>query len=390
MSHPFDELSLADLRRRRSVKWQLYPADVLPLWVAEMDYALAEPIRAALAELVDRGDTGYAHPGRLAEAFAEFAQRRWALAVDPTHTRIVGDVMQGVRALLQAFTPPGAGVVINTPAYPPFFHHITDAGRRVVEVPLALDGEGRYGFDLDALEAAFAAGARAYLLNNPHNPTGRVFTEAELESVATLADRYDVLILADEVHAPLVYPGHRHVPLGSIDAVAARRGFTLTAASKGWNLAGLKTALIVAADPDTAKRLRELPDEVSFGASLFGVVAGEAAFREGAPWLDDTIGYLDGNRRVLADLLAEHLPGVRYRPPEGTYLGWLDCRPLELGDNPGGRFLKYGRVAFSRGSDFGAPGVGHVRFNFATSRALVEEGVRRMAAAVASERDLRP
>jgi cysteine-S-conjugate beta-lyase len=334
----------------------------------------------AVRERVDAGDTGYAHPGGLPEAYAAFSDERYGWAPDPGRIAVVHDVMRAVEAMLLLFTEPGDGVVVNSPVYPPFFSTIRHAGRRVVEAPVQPTGsDGRYELDLEAVERAFAGdGATAYLLCNPHNPTGRVPDAAELGAVAEVADRHGATVISDEVHAPLTASGCRHVPFGSLDAPAARRSVSLVSASKGWNIPGLKCALVVAG-PDAWPTVAALPDEVT-EPSILGVAANEAAFRDGLSWLDDTLAYLDGNRRALADALAARVPAIRWHPPEATYLAWLDCRALGLGDDPSAAFLERGRVALVAGPDFGAPGAGFARLNFATSRSIVLEAVDRMAA----------
>ncbi len=379
--HPYDSLREEDLRLRRSVKWQQFPADVLPVWVAEMDYPLADPVREVLLEMVERGDTGYVHPGGVAEAYAAFAAQRYGQQVGPEGARVIPDVMRGVHHVLAVHTEPGAAVVIDTPAYPPFFSTITAAERRVVDVPLVRDADGRFAHDLDALERAFAAGAAAYLFCSPHNPTGRVWSSAELETLADLADRYAVTVLADEVHSPLTYAGHAHIPFASLDSDAARRSVSFVSASKAWNLPGLKCALAVPGGAPAAQLLEALPEELAFGAGILGAAANVAAFRDGGPWLRDTLDYLDGNRRALAEQLPALLPQVRWSPPEATYLAWLDLRPLGWGDDPASVLLERGRVALYAGPEFGVPGRGFARLNLATSRALLGEALERMAGA---------
>jgi len=379
--NPLTVLSLDQLRARRSIKWRMYDADVLPMWVAEMDTPLAEPVAEALSALVARGDTGYAHMAGLAEAFAGFASSRLGWAPDPADALLVPDVMTGIVTVLGAVTRPGDGVAINPPVYHPFFSHLSNAGRRVVEVPLLASGSR---LDLDELERVFATGeARAYLMCNPHNPTGDVFARDELLAVGSLAARYRVRLLVDEIHAPLTYTGVVATPVLTLagESEAAARAFVFVSASKAWNLPGLKAALVFAG-PEALDDLRAVPDDVSFGAGLAGVIAGEAALRDGVPWLDELRAGLDGNRRLLADLLDEHLPQVAYQPPAATYLAWLDCRALDLGDDPAETFLEHGRVAVYSGPMFGSPGKGFVRLNFATSPEILREGVRRMAAAV--------
>jgi cysteine-S-conjugate beta-lyase len=377
----FDDVSLERLRRRSSSKWTRFDADVLPAWIAEMDFALAPSIHERLKEAIDLGDTGYASEGLLAPSFVEFA-RRFEWTVEEEQVILVPDIMVGVAELLKAFTGAGDGVVINPPVYPPFYTTIESVGRRAVPVPLRLTGGG-WELDLDGLAQAFARGARAYLLCNPHNPTGRVFDEHELRTVAALAARHDVAVISDEVHAPLTMPAFRHVPFVSITLASKGRNFTLMSASKGWNVPALKCAVVVPARPLVGTALQRLPVDLIDRVSHLGVIAAAAAFSpDGVAWLNRLVSYLDENRRLLRDLLATNLPKIRFTPPEAGYLAWLDCRALELGNNPADTFLARGRVALYAGARFGPEGDGHVPFNFGTSRLLVEDAVVRMRMAV--------
>jgi cystathionine beta-lyase len=381
VSDPFDDVSLELLRLRHSVKWVKYPPDVLPAWVAEMDFALALPIRDVLLAAVSRDDTGYPDATHLGPSFARFASARYAWDVDPARVRLVGDIMSGVVELLRAFSEPGAGVVINPPVYPPFFRAIREIGRDVVEVPL-VQAAGGWKLDLDGLEGAFAAGARAYILCHPHNPTGTSFERAELEAVARLASQHGVTVISDEVHAPMTMPGRAHVPYLSV-AEAQRNGVSLASSSKAWNLAGLKCAVIVSASAEMHEQLQaKLSEHLGYHAGHLGVLASIAAWDHGGEWLDALVAHLDRNRSLLSDLLAEHLPAVGYDPPEAGYLAWLDCRGLGLGDDPAEVFLERGRVALGQGPTFGELGKGWARLNFGTSSALLEEAVSRMAASL--------
>ncbi|GHB46887.1 cystathionine beta-lyase [Streptomyces viridiviolaceus] len=377
--NPLRALTLDRLRRRTSMKWRTYPEDVLPLWVAEMDVPLAEPVVRAVTDALELGDTGYPAGHAYAEALAAFAGKRWGWdgpAVE--RTAIVPDVMLGVVEMVKLVTGPGDPVIVNPPVYPPFYQFLTHMDRRVVEAPLGAD----LRIDLDVLEAAFrqataGRGRAAYLICSPHNPTGTVHTADELAAVAGLAERYGVRVVADEIHAPVVAGGVRFVPYLSVPG--AERGLALMSASKGWNLAGLKAALALAG-PGAAADLARMPEEVGHGPSHVGVIAHTAALRDGTAWLDALLAGLDDNRRLLTELLAEHLPGVVHHAGEATYLAWLDCRALGLGDDPAKTFLSSGRVALSSGIPFGTGGAGHVRLNLATSPEVIEEGVRRMAA----------
>ncbi|WP_444951212.1 MalY/PatB family protein [Micromonospora ureilytica] len=379
--NPLRQLTIDQLRQRTSLKWQEYPDDVLPLWVAEMDAPLAEPVALAITDAVARGDTGYPAGTAYPQALAEFARQRWGwdgLAVE--RTALVPDVMHGVVEALRLVTEAGDAVVVNCPVYPPFYEFVAHAGRRIVEAPLGAD----LRIDLGALEDAFRrarAGGRpaAYLLCSPHNPTGVVHSTAELTAVAGLAQQYGVRVVADEIHAPVVAGGARFVPYLSVPG--AENGLSLMSASKGWNLAGLRGGLLVAG-PAAAGDLVRVPFGVSVSTSHLGVIAHTAAFRDGGEWLDALLTGLDENRRLLTALLAEHLPAIRYQPGQATYLAWLDCRALGLGDDPATGFLDRGRVALNSGLAFGTGGVGHVRLNLATAPELITEAVRRMTSAV--------
>jgi cystathionine beta-lyase len=379
--NPLTQLDLPTLRRRRSMKWRTYPDDVLPLWVAEMDTPLAPPVASALSDAVALGDTGYADTGQLAEAFAGFAKQRFGWWPDPPSCALAADVAQGVVDVLRIVTAPGDTVLIDGPAYPPFRRIIAYAGRKLLESPMARGSDGRFRLDLDRLSADLALPAvRAFLLVNPHNPTGTVLTPDELLSVVSLCSRYGVRLLADEIHAPLVYPSEAtFVPLLSLPS--AQRAIAFVSATKAWNLAGLKASLIIAG-ADAVADVRAIPADAAVNAGLLGVLASEAAFRLGGPWLDDLLAGLDHNRRLLDSLLAKHLPGVGYAPPAATFLAWLDCSELGLGANPAARFLERGRVALTPGPDFGPLGHGFVRLNLATSPEILTEAVTRMAAAL--------
>ncbi|WP_431968109.1 MalY/PatB family protein [Actinacidiphila sp. bgisy160] len=379
--HPLRHLTLDQLRRRTSMKWRSHPEDVLPLWVAEMDVPLAAPVARALTEAIAVGDTGYPAGTAYAEALADFARERWGwdgLAVE--RASIVPDVMLGVVEMLKLVTDPGDPVVVNCPVYPPFYQFVAHMDRRVVEAPL---GPG-LRLDLAALEEAFArstavGGRAAYLLCSPHNPTGTVHTAGELAAVAELAGTYGVRVVADEIHAPLVTAEAAFVPYLSVPG--GESALSLMSASKAWNLAGLKAALALAG-PAAADDLARMPEEVSHGPSHLGVIAHTAALRHGGPWLDAVLDDLAHNRRLLSGLLAEHLPAIGYHPAPGTYLAWLDCRELGLGDDPAAAFLDRGRVALSAGPDFGTGGDGHARLNLATTPEVLTEAVRRMAKAI--------
>lgn len=381
MGDLLETMTLDRLRARTSVRWSHYPDDVLALWVAEMDVPLAEPVRRAVQGLLDASDTGYP-PGRgeLAEAFAGFAARRWGWAVDPAATRELTDIMTALDTAVAVLTDPGDVVVVPTPVYGPFLVH-TRANGRVVETVALRDGR----LDLDALADAFAGvrarrpnGRVALLLCNPQNPTGVVHTRAELEALAALAAQHDVRVVSDEAHAQLVLPGATFVPYVDVDP----RGLALHSAAKTWNLAGFKSALLVAGAEARAD-LARVPAHLSDAVGHVSLVAHTAAYRDGEAWLDELLPALVRRRDLLVELVATHLPGARMRVPEATYLAWIDLRAAGadgagLGDDPARAFLERGRVALSQGSVFGPGGEGHVRLNYASSEAVLREAVARM------------
>jgi cystathionine beta-lyase len=373
--------ALDSLRQRCSHKWRAYPGDVLPTFVAEMDFDLAAPIADAVRAALTLSDLGYGDPGVLGEAFASFAATRLGWAADPALVYPIPDVMTGLAEVAQALTPPGAGIVINPPVYPPFWFRFGFSGRRIVTAPLACDETGRYDLDPAALDHALAQpGVAAYLLCSPHNPTGSVWTREQLHTVADLCQQHDVLLLVDEIHGPLVLPGTEYVPFMSIDHEMTSRAFAFTSASKGWNIPGLKCGLAVAGSAEGGKLITEHWEALLPGH--LGVLASVAAFTDGLPWLDAAVGQLDENRWLLRRLLAEQLPEAGYVPPQASFLAWIDCRDMGLAGDPAEVFLDRGRVALSPGPNFGAQGAGFARLNMGTSPELLGEAVRRMASAV--------
>ena len=380
---PLQALPLDQLRQRSSTKWQKYPPEVLPLFVAETDYALAPAITDVLARAVQLGDTGYTPPEPgVREAFVEFSRRRFAWEVDPALVFWTGDVMMGVVEILRRVIAPGERVVVMTPVYPPFFDTVEEAGGVVERVPLART-EGGWEIDLLAVEAALAGGARAVLLCNPHNPTGTVHTRESLAALADIATGFGATVISDEIHGPLAHDGHTFIPFLDASPTAADVGYAVTSASKTYNLAGLKCAVMVAGGPAQAKVLRSLPDEVEWRTGLFGALANVAAYSaESDAWLDSLLAALGENRRLLADLLAEHLPDARFLPPQAGFLAWVDVSAYGWGDNPAPRIRREAKVALHHGPLFGEEGVGHVRINFGCSPELLTEAVRRVGALV--------
>lgn len=357
-----EELSLQTLRQRQSIKWQLYPPDVLPMWVAELDVPTAPCVAEVLHRAVDLGDTGYAAPFHLGAAFAGFARRHWDWAVDPERCFPVADVMAGVVEALKVLTDPGDRVVICPPVYHPFFEVPPSAGRPVELVPL-VDG----ALDLPGIDVALGAGARAVLLCSPHNPTGRVWSPEELDQLDRVVRRHDAVVLADEVHAPLTLPGATFTPY----ALTPRRAVVLTSASKAFNLAGLKCALLVAGDDDVLAALRRIPAEVSYKIGHLGALANTAALRDGDGWLADLVAHLDRMRALVVDGLPE---GIGITVPQASYVAWLSF-PDEL---PAARLLREQRLALSEGVDFGLSH--HARLNFGTTTEVLTTALEKLKA----------
>jgi cysteine-S-conjugate beta-lyase len=370
--------SLEQLRKRTSEKWVEYPADVLPLFVAEMDYPLAPVIAEALIERIRLSDTGYVStPLPVGEAFAGFAQRRWGWEVSPKDVRTTTDVSVCIVESLRQAVAPGDGVIITPPVYPPFFHLVPEAGGVVVEVPLLDDGRA-YSLDLDGIEAALHDGARAILLCNPHNPLGVVHSASSLAALAELAARYDATVVSDEIHAPLTHSTAQFTPFLSVSDAAREHGIAVTSASKAFNLAGVKCAVMVASSPHTLAMLDAMSVEVGLRTSILGLHASVAAFASGDDWLDATIVALEGSKALLADLLAAELPEVGFRQPDASFLAWLDFHRLGWGDDPSIRALD-ARVALNPGPDFGSEGRGFTRLNFACAPHVLTEAIRRLA-----------
>ncbi len=381
-----DDLDIARLRLRTGEKWKTYPDDVLPVWVADMDFPLAEPLEALLRSTLENSDTGYplgVDRDGLREVFAERAAARYGWRVDPGRIELLSDVVQGLYVALHVLTEPGDAAIVQTPIYPPFLRCVEDVKRRMLVNEL-VQGERGYEIDFDALRGSIDARTRMLMLCNPHNPTGRVFTREELSALAEIAIEHDLIVVSDEIHADLVLPGAEHVPIATLGPEVEARTITLMSATKAWNIAGLRCAVAAFGSQDLHRRFNALPRHIRGGLGSLGLAATQIAWTACQPWLDEVVGYLDANRRAVREQLAEQLPAVRLDGPEGTYLAWLDCRALELPGGPFAFFLKRAKVALSNGAVFGPGGSGFVRLNFATSREIVTEAIERMAKAVQS------
>jgi cystathionine beta-lyase len=384
--HSVSAPNLAELQSHRSEKWRGFAADVLPLPVAEMDFPVAQPIRDLLTEMISKSDLGYLGSiPELGQGFAQFAGRRWNWEVDPLQVRAATDVGVAVVEVLRVFTNPGDSILVNSPVYQNFYNWINETKLNLVDVPFERTGDesaNPWQINWDGIEKAYAAGLKVHLLCSPHNPLGRIYTKEELLRIVALAKRYDVLVISDEIHAPLTFKGNTFVPMLSLGAGAESVSVTVTAASKGWNIAGLKCAIIVSQNEVINARLATMPMAVHFRASLLGGFATAIAFAEGEIWLDSVIENLDHNRHMLKDLLNSQLPSVRYHIPDNSYLGWLDLEALNLGEDPSVTLLEKGRVAFNAGHIYGKQCSQYVRFNFATSPTIITEAVHRIARAI--------
>jgi len=374
--------SLEELRTHRSEKWREFPSDVLPLPVAEMDFPVAAPIRELLMEMVSHSDLGYLGPiPEVALAFADFAQKRWNWSADSNQIHIVTDVGVGVVEVFRLFTSPGDRVLINSPVYHNFNTWIKETHLERVDVPFVQEGLD-WKLDLAAVEEAYRSGVKAHLLCNPHNPIGYVYSKSELMKIAELAREYSVVVISDEIHGPLTYSESTFVPFLSLGEAAESVGIVVTAASKAWNIAGLKCAIVISQSPQMDAKLKELPIATHYRASLLGGFATAAAYAKGGEWLDGVMRTLDSNRYLLRDLLDKKLPQIKYRVPNCTYLAWLDLEGLGLGRNPSQVLLDKGRVALSPGKAFSPHTLNFVRLNFATSPEILTEAVNRIAVAI--------
>ena len=376
--------ALAELLTHHSEKWREFDRDVLPLPVAEMDFPIAEPIRRVLQEMVAKSDLGYlGSVPELALGFAHFAAEQWSWNVDTSQVKIASDVGVAVVEVLRVFTKPGDTILINSPVYQNFYNWINETRLTKIDVPfLRADTDSEtanpWQLDLDAIEKIYAAGLNVHLLCSPHNPLGRIYSKNELTRIAEMAKKYGVLVISDEIHAPLTFKTAEFTPFLALNDTAREVGITVTAASKGWNIAGLKCAIIVSQNESIKAQLGQMPKAVHSRASILGAFASAAAFAEGGIWLNTVMGQLDHNRFLIRDLLNAKLPTVKYHVPDNGYLAWLDLSILGLGEDPSQVLLEKGRVAFNSGSLYGAQSSQYVRLNFATSPEIITEAIARI------------
>ena len=384
----FDFDRIVERRGTDSNKWHKYGPDVLPLWVADMDFASPPAVIDALRARVEHGIYGYLRegvPADLGEVFVDRCRKRYGWDVPRDALILMPGVNPANNVAARTVCAPGDGFVIVTPAYPPILRVPGNVGLDARLPALTRRADGRYEIDFDAFERAITPATKAFLLCNPHNPVGRVYTRAELERLAQICLRRGLTIIADEIHCDLVFTGHEHIPIASLDRDVAARTITLMAPSKTFNQAGLKASLAVITDAGLRERFMAARlDMVQATANVMGYTAMLAAYRDGGPWHEALLAYLEANRDFLADYVARHLPGITMARPEGTYLAWLECRGAGI-DDPFTFFLERAKVAFNDGKLFGgAPGEGFVRLNFGTPRATLTEGLERMRKALAA------
>jgi cystathionine beta-lyase len=379
----FDAITAADLRAAGSVKWTMFP-DTIGAFVAEMDFGLAPAISDAIKGAVDLGQTGYL-PARLAAdlsaATSVWYEKSYGWRVPADRVHHVPDVIAAFELTIEKYTAPGSAVIVPTPAYMPFLTVPQMHGRRVIEVA-SIDRDGRYVMDLDGIAAAFDDGGGLVVLCNPHNPLGTVASRDELLALADVVSAKDGRVFSDEIHAPIVYRPARHVPYASVSKAAASHTITAASASKAWNLAGLKCAQVILSNDADAAVWAETGFWAGHGTATFGVIANIAAYTAGGDWLDGVVDYLDGNRRLLAELVATHLPSARVTVPEGSYIALIDLREYGMEGDLGEWFREHAGVALTDGAACGVAARGHVRFVFALPRPLLREAVERMGAAL--------
>ena len=380
-------LPLNELRKRKSVKWRQFPPDVLPLPVAEMDFPIAESIKSALTDMVERSDTGYLGPfPELFDAFSAFARNRWSWDVDVSHMRIATDVGVGTVEVIRTLIAPGEKVMLNSPVYDNMWRWVAEVKATLVDVPLSITGNygdgARFELDLDAIEREYKLGVKVHILCHPHNPVGAIFDRNSLANLAQLARKYGVHIISDEIHGPLVYDYSTFTPFLAVSDDAREVGIAVTSASKGFNLAGLKCAVIVTGSQAIKEKINSMPISVAFRASLFGAVAATAALRDSVQWLDGVVRALDENRQLIKNLVDTKIPAIKYQPPEFGYLAWMDLSGLNLGDDPAKVLLERGKVAFNGGQMYGPRHSQFIRLNFGTSPEIISEAFDRIVRAL--------
>jgi len=371
-------LALEELRKRKSSKWRQYPSDVLPLPVAEMDFPMAPAVKAGLQDMLDRSDTGYlgAFP-ELFDAFAKFSKSRWSWQPDVTQIRMATDVGVGIVEIMRTLIKAGDKVMLNSPVYENIWKWIVEVHAELVDVPLSEDGLN-YKLDLEAIEREYANGVKLHILCSPHNPVGIIHTRSELETMATLAKKYGVIILSDEIHGPLTFNKKEFFPFLSVSDDAKEVGIIITSASKSFNFAGLKCALIITESIKLKEKINTMPPAVTWRASLFGAVASTSAYSDSEEWLDGVLITLDENRNLVKKLIDTKIPTIKYRIPDFGYLAWFDVSSLGLGSDPAAQILERSKLALNAGVLYGPKHSNFVRFNFGTSEEIINQAFERL------------
>jgi len=377
MAYDFDRY--IDRYSSDSVKWHRYGEDVLPLWVGDMDFASPEPVIRALRERVEQEVFGYgAEPPEFRPLIVERLQRLYDWHICPEAIVFLPGVVSGFNLACRTVTSPGDGMLVQTPIYYPILRIPENAGVTLNDMELTRQPDGQYEIDFDAFEEAITQRTRIFILCNPHNPVGRVFRRDELERMAGICLRHDIVVCSDEIYCDQVFQGRQHLPIASLNPDIADRTITLTAPSKTYNLPGLRCGLAIIQNQELREKFEAARADIVPKPNVMGYSAALAAYRDGQPWLDQVMRYLEANRDFLLQYVNTHLPGINMGKPEATYLAWLDCRQAGIPGNPHEFFLEKAKVALNDGPPFGRGGEGFVRLNFACPRSTLEEALKRM------------
>ena len=380
MTGKFNFDTLIDRKGTDSFKWALYGPDVLPLWVADMDFASPPAVLEALHKRVEHGVFGYAAPtDELKQVVIDRMDKLYRWKVQPEAIVFLPGIVTGLNQYCHAFADRSDSVIVQTPVYPPFLSAPCNAGLRVADAPLTRTVSGKYEIDFNSLEDRMKAGVKLFILCSPHNPVGRVWTKAELGQVAALCNQYDVVLCSDEIHSDLVFPGHPHIPIAALSQEIEQRTITFLAPSKTYNVPGLGCAVAIIPNQEVRKQFECGNKGLVPHVNIMGLVAAQAAFQGGAEWLAELLIYLQGNRDYLTEYIAGELPQLSIYPAEGTYLAWIDCRQAQLGEEPSRFFLKECKVALNNGVDFGDLGKSFVRLNFGCPKSILKQALDRMA-----------
>ena len=378
-----EEIVSINRRGSDSVKWALYGDEVFPLWVADTDFCSPKAVLDALRQRVDHGVFGYpVDPPELGELVVERMHDRYGWDIEPEHLIFVPGVVPGFNLTCQAVMLEGESLLVQPPVYPPILKAAQYAKGRSIEAQLIRRPDGSYGVDFDGLEKMIEQDTRCFLLCNPHNPVGKVFTPDELKRMGEICLKHNMVICSDEIHSDLVFSESRHTPIAVLSKEIAQITVTLIAPSKTFNIAGLECAVLICENPELKKKIQSARRGLLGGVNVLGLTAAMAAYRSGDDWLNQMLVLLEENRNYVAEFLRSEIPQIKMKSPEATFLAWLDCRELDLPQTPYEFFLQKAGVALNRGEDFGAGGQGYVRLNFGCSRDLLMQALTKMAVAV--------